>query len=282
MKRLALVGARGMVGKDLLKRLERFFICIPAGRQEFDVTKRHQVLQWIKEVRPDILINTAAYTDVDGCETHQDRAMLVNGEAVGFLAEGCAHLGTLMVHISTDFIFDGTQEGAYTEGDRPHPVSVYGTSKWLGEKRLLEHLGRFLIVRTSWLFGHDGKNFVETILTLTKERNQLSVVNDQTGSPTYVSDLSEAIINLLEFEVKGIVHVVNSGSCSWFDFAEKILECAGKRRVSLTAISSSKLGRPARRPANSVLSCERYFQTTGKRMRHWEEGLRDYLKKRKE
>ncbi|OIP64325.1 MAG: dTDP-4-dehydrorhamnose reductase [Nitrospirae bacterium CG_4_9_14_3_um_filter_53_35] len=278
MKTLALIGYKGMLGRDLLKRLEDSFKCIPADIGELDITQREQVLQWIGEVRPDVLINAAAYTDVDGCETRRDLAMRVNGEGVGYLAEGCARCGSGMIHISTDFVFDGSKKGPYIEEDQPNPLSVYGSSKLMGEKRMAEHLDRFLIVRTSWLFGHGGKNFVEAILRQAEVKSSLKVVHDQVGSPTYVPDLSRAILKLLSAGAAGIVHVGNSGSCSWFKFAGKILEYSGKRGVSVEPITSSELNRPARRPAHSVLSCERYFKITGERMPNWETGLKAYLK----
>lgn len=282
MTRLALIGNKGMLGRDLLNRLEPSFSCVAADIEDLDITKREAVLQWIGEVRPEILINAAAYTDVDGCETRPDLAMQVNGRAVGYLAEGCARFGTGMVHVSTDFVFDGGKEGSYTEEDRPNPISVYGSSKLLGEKEMAEHLDRFLIVRTSWLFGHGGKNFVEAILKQAQVKSSLKVVHDQVGSPTYVPDLSRAIIRLLAAGAAGIVHVSNSGKCSWFEFAGKIMELSGNKGFPVEPIPSSELNRPARRPANSVLSCERYFRITGERMPQWEAGLSEYLKVREE
>ncbi|MEK6777243.1 MAG: dTDP-4-dehydrorhamnose reductase [bacterium] len=282
MTRLALIGNKGMLGRDLLSRMESSFSCVAADIEELDITKREEVLQWIGEVRPEILINAAAYTDVDGCETSPDLAMQVNGHAVGYLAEGCARFGAGMVHISTDFVFDGGKEGPYTEEDRPNPISVYGSSKLLGEKEMAEQLDRFLIVRTSWLFGHGGKNFVEAILKQAQVKSSLKVVHDQVGSPTYVPDLSRAIIRLLAAGAAGIVHVSNSGKCSWFEFAGKIMELSGNKGFPVEPIPSSELNRPARRPANSVLSCERYFRITGERMPQWETGLREYLKVREE
>ena len=280
MKKLALVGARGMLGTDLLSRVKGTFECYPVDIEELDITDREKVLRWIQEIRPEVLINVAAYTDVDGCETHQELAQKVNGEAAGYLAEGCALAGIRMIHISTDFVFDGSKEGPYTEEDVPNPLSVYGSSKLSGEKRIAEHLEQFLIVRTSWLYGIQGKNFVEAILKQAEIKDRLQVVHDQVGSPTYVPDLSQALLNLLTVDSTGIVHVSNSGSCSWFEFSKKILELSGKGDVAVDPIPSSKINRPAPRPANSVLSCERYFRITGERIRNWEEGLKDYLRER--
>jgi dTDP-4-dehydrorhamnose reductase len=280
MKKLALVGARGMLGTDLLDRVKGSFTCFPVDIEELDITDREKVLRWIQEIRPEVLINAAAYTDVDGCETQQELAQQVNGEAVGYMAEGCARIGAMMIHVSTDFVFDGSKEGPYTEEDAPNPLSVYGSSKRSGEERIAEHLEQFLIVRTSWLYGVHGSNFVEAILKQAEVKDRLQVVHDQVGSPTYVPDLSQALLNLLAANFMGIVHVSNSGACSWFEFARKILELSGKGNVAVDPIPSSKINRPARRPANSVLSCERYFRITGGHVRNWEEGLKDYLRER--
>lgn len=282
MRKLALVGARGMLGRDLLDRLEGSYACYPVDIEELDITDRERVSDWIREVQPEILINAAAYTDVDGCEIHQDLAQQVNGEGPGYLAEGCARDRVMMVHISTDFVFDGAKKGPYSEGDLPRPISVYGSSKLMGEDRVREHLKRFLIVRTSWLYGLGGRNFVEAILKKAEGKEPLRVVHDQVGSPTYVPDLSRALLNLLAAGAAGVVHVSNSGACSWFEFAKGILHMSGHAGVSVTPITSSEIDRPARRPANYLLSCERYTRITGKRMRPWQEGLREYLESRTE
>lgn len=278
MKKIALMGAQGMLGQDLRKRLDPLYQCYAVDIDELDITQRDRVIRWVDELGPDLLINAAAYTNVDGCETHQDLAMEVNGEAPGYLAEACAKAQIPMVHISTDFIFDGSKGTPYVEDDSPNPLSVYGASKLLGEKRVAEHLDRFLIVRTSWLYGHGGKNFVEAILTKARAKENLRVVHDQVGSPTYVPDLSHALLRLLEADARGIVHVSNSGSCSWFEFAELIVELSGIHEISVTPIPSSELHQPARRPANSILLCERYRQITRDSMKPWEAGLKDYLK----
>ncbi len=269
-----------MLGTDLLNRVRGSFTCFPVDIEELDITDREKVLQWIQEIRPEVLINAAAYTDVDGCETHQGLAQKVNGEAAGYLAEGCALAGTRMIHISTDFVFDGSKEGPYREEDEPNPLSAYGSSKLSGEKRIAEHLEQFLIVRTSWLYGVHGRNFVEAILKQAEVKDRLQVVHDQVGSPTYVPDLSQALLNLLAADSIGIVHVSNSGSCSWFEFSKKILELSGEKDIAVDPIPFLKVNWSAPRPVNSVLSCERYFRITGEHMRSWEEGLKGYLRER--
>ncbi|NOY53683.1 MAG: dTDP-4-dehydrorhamnose reductase [Deltaproteobacteria bacterium] len=281
MRRVALIGAGGMLGRDLRNRLEGSYLCLPvAGRKDLDITRREEVLEWIGKARPDLLINAAAYTDVDGCESHRERAMAVNGEAPGNLAAGCAEVGARMIQISTDFVFDGTREGACREEDPTAPLSVYGLSKLSGEEHVARNLEDHLIVRTSWLYGAGGRNFVEAILAQAEKGGPLRVVRDQVGSPTYVPDLSGALLRLLPLDVRGIVHVSNSGSCSWYDFARKILALAGFRDVPIEPIPSESLDRPARRPANSLLSCERYRRITGEDLRSWEDGLKNYLDER--
>ncbi len=281
MKRIALVGAGGMLGRDLLDRLEGSFACLPiAGKKDLDITDAEQVFEWMEGCRPEVVINAAAYTDVDGCESHPERAMAVNGEGPGNLAAGCARLGVRMIQISTDFVFDGNRDGAYDEKDTPAPLSVYGVSKLAGEERVARNLEDHLIVRTSWLYGVGGRNFVEAILAQAEKGESLRVVQDQTGAPTYVPDLSRALLRLLVSDARGIVHVSNSGCCSWYDFARRILEFSGYAHVPVEPIASRTLNRPARRPANSLLSCERYRQLTGEGLRPWDAGLRDYLKER--
>lgn len=281
MKRIALIGAGGMLGRDLQARLDGPYVCLHvAGKTDLDIADKEQVLDWIEECRPEALINAAAYTDVDGCESHRERAMAVNGEGPGNLAAGCARVGARMVQISTDFVFDGSRDGAYDEKDTPTPLSVYGVSKLAGEERVAQNLKDHLIVRTSWLYGVAGRNFVEAILKQAEKGGPLRVVQDQVGAPTYVPDLSGALLRLLALDVRGIVHVSNSGRCSWYDFARRILEFSGYAHVPVEPIASETLNRPARRPANSLLSCERYRRLTGEGPRAWEAGLKDYLQER--
>jgi len=281
VKKVALVGSHGMLGRDLATRLkESFSIVSVGGRGELDITDREGVLRWVASVRPDILINAAAFTDVDACETQRERAFSVNGEGPGYLAEACAESGTWMVQISTDFVFDGARREPYREEDPPNPLSVYGASKLMGEQRIQEKGARFLIVRTSWLYGTGGRNFVEAILSQAEKREDLRVVSDQVGSPTYVPDLTRALLRLIASGATGTVHVANSGQCSWFGFAKRILLLTGFLDTQVSPILSSDLNRPARRPVYSVLSGQRYSELCSERMRPWEEGLQAYLEER--
>jgi len=226
---------------------------------------------------PQLVIHTAAYTDVDGCEQHPDRAHKVNAIGTQNIALACARLDATMVYISTDFVFNGRKGRPYIEFDAPDPLSVYARSKLAGEQYVRALLKKWFIVRTSWLFGKNGKNFVETILRLAGERDELSVVNDQIGSPTFAGDLVPEMARLIATEAYGIYHLSNNGACSWFDYARKILELAHVENVRVVPISTETLGRPAVRPAYSVLRNYCMELTIGDRMRSWEEGLAAYL-----
>jgi dTDP-4-dehydrorhamnose reductase len=184
-----------------------------------------------------------------------------------------------MIHLSTDYVFDGSATIPYREEDPPAPLNVYGASKLQGERNIREILENHLIIRTEWLYGRQGKNFVDTILRLAIQQEEIRVVNDQQGSPTFTRDLGWAIDRLLQEKTVGTIHVTNSGSCSWFEFARKILQEKQKNTVRIIPITSDELARPAKRPANSVLDCSRFQQITGQKMRPWEEALKEYLLK---
>ena len=277
--KILLTGADGMLGKDLLPLLSVKYEVLGRDIQDFDITDRKRVQEEIAAYRPDVVIHTAAYTDVDGCEGKKELAFAVNGEGALNVALGCARVRSRMIHLSTDYVFDGRSETPYSEGNPPNPLSVYGKSKLQGERYIQEVLENFLIIRTAWLYGRQGKNFVDTILRLAKEKDELRVVNDQRGSPTFTKDLSQAISRMSEEEFRGILHVTNSGSCTWFEFAKKILDLKlpSGRKVPVIPISSAELARPAPRPANSVLDCSEFERITGFRLRNWEEGLKEYL-----
>jgi len=224
------------------------------------------------------VVNCAAYTDVDGCESNIETAMAVNGEGVGYLAMACRDLGVLLVQVSTDYVFDGGKGTPYVEDDAPCPLSIYGESKLAGEMNAAfspEHL----IVRTQWLYGLHGKNFVETMLRLGAEKDELNVVDDQIGSPTWSVDLSRAIIALIDNGCRGTYHAANSEYCSWNGFATAIFEEAGLN-VSVKPMTTAELDRPARRPLYSTLDCSKLTGDTGFRPQPWRDALREYLKLR--
>ena len=269
-------GAQGMLGKDLVPTLASKHQVFPRDIEDGDITDLNWVQKEIAALGPEVVINAAAYTNVDGCESNKELAFSVNAEGPKNIAFGCAASKARMIHLSTDYVFDGTSLRPYREEDTPHPLNVYGSSKLLGEQYIQKTLRDHLIIRTEWLFGHHGKNFVETILQKAGRREDLKVVNDQRGSPTFTKDLSWAISCLLEKGARGILHVTNSGCCTWYELARRILQEKRIHDISLTSLSSAKLARPAQRPANSVLDCQKLEQLLGQEMRPWEEALHEY------
>ena len=223
----------------------------------------------------------AALTDVDGCESVPDKAFSVNAHGPAHLATVCAELGCALVHISTDYVFDGLKRTAYREEDPINPLGVYGKSKAQGEKSVREILpDNHCIVRTEWLYGLNGKNFVATILDLAQKRDVLTVVDDQRGSPTYTLDLAAALLQLSQRGGRGTFHVTNSGETTWYAFARRIVERSGITSVRVEPMSTAQLGRPAPRPQNSVMDNTLFASLTGGFLRHWEEALDDYLRGR--
>lgn len=270
-------GSKGMLGTDLVRVLEPAHTVIGVDLDELDITDRDAVEDRLASLAPDVLINAAAYTDVDKSEEQKDLALRVNADGAANLALGCRAAQARMIHVSTDYVFDGREQRPYSEEDRPNPLGAYGRSKWEGEKRIKEILPEVCLVRTAWLYGKAGKNFVKAILAQAEKTSRLRVVDDQRGSPTYTLDLALALRGAAEKGLQGTYHVTNQGACSWLEFAEKILELAGKKGVEVDPITTEELGRPAPRPANSVLDCGRFEKATGMKLRRWEVALKDYL-----
>ncbi len=286
--RILITGARGMLGSDLSRIIgsnerhqvvETDVIELPESFR-LDITQEEKVKDFFAGAEPEVVINTAGYTDVDGCETNIELAFSVNAEGVKNLALACRKSRAFLVHLSTDYVFDGNKGTPYCEDDSPNPLGIYGRSKLQGEIYLRQILDRYLLIRTQWLYGKKGKNFVETILNLARSRDELKVVDDQWGSPTFTRDLSRAIKELIEKGANGIYHIVNEGYCNWFEFAQKILELNGNQ-VTLTPLSSTELsasgGRPAPRPSFSVLSIEKLRKDMGIALPAWRDSLKEYL-----
>ena len=274
---ILVVGAKGMLGQDLMRVLPGDVRGVDI--EEIDITSPESVRRVLLTLKPRVVVNCAAYTDVDGCETNVDLAMRVNGEGVGNLAAATREIGALLVQVSTDYVFDGTRGAPYGEDDSVNPLSIYGKSKLLGEEKARENPDH-LIVRTQWLYGHGGKNFVETMLRLAGERNEIAVVDDQIGSPTWTVDLSLAISQLLDAGCRGTYHVANQGTCSWFQFAEAIFAEAGVT-ITVHPQTTAELGRPAPRPLYSVLDCGKLTNDAGLELEEWREALKTYLEKRR-
>lgn len=278
------IGADGMLGTDFVLKLgdqcqtvigPQYRVKKPTDRV-IDITVRELVIDIVKQYRPKIVINAAAYTDVDACEKNVDQAMGVNGTAVGYIAEACNVVGAKLVHISTDYVFDGRKGTPYVETDGTNPLSIYGKSKLEGEIQARKAKD-CLIVRTAWLYGIYGKNFITVIVKKALDDGQLFVVDDQIGSPTYTLDLIEGILKLLKKDERGIFHLTNTGACSWFEYAQKIIEHAGIKEVNVQPIKTAESYRPAPRPQFSVLNIAKYEKAASHKMRKWEDALKDFV-----
>lgn len=259
-----IIGAEGMLGADLCKI---FPDALKLTRQDLDVTDEKQVNYLIKKLKPNIVINAAAYTDVDGCEDNIELAFEVNGYGPGYIAEACSEVRAQLIHFSTDYVFDGSKR-EYAESARTNPINVYGESKLLGEQKIIQALDNYKIIRTSWLFGVNGGNFVNTMLSLSSQVESVKVVNDQYGKPTYTKDLAYKTSEIIDLE-SGIYHITNEGTCTWYEFASAIIE-------NVEPCSSSEYQRKANRPKYSVLT-----NTKTEPLRHWKYALNDYLTERK-
>jgi dTDP-4-dehydrorhamnose reductase len=281
--KVALIGARGMLAGMLKATASADYSVTEFDLPEFDLTSRAQVMELVGQGAFDVIINCAAYTNVDGCETDEDQATLVNGLGPQLLAEAALNSGAALLHVSTDYVFAGDKSAPYVERDPVGPQTAYGRSKLAGENAVLRSgLEKFFIIRTSWLFGPGGKNFVETILRLAAERDEIGIVSDQVGSPTFTGDLAMAIFRLLETRDYGLFHFANAGQCSWFEFAGEIvrqamdhglLECAPR----IKPLTSSEYPLPAKRPAYSVLATDKFSTTTGIQIPVWQDALARYF-----
>ena len=280
-RRILLTGAGGMLGSELAP------VLAGAGHEVFarpksdlDITNESEVSRAFRDIQPHVVVNCAAFTRVDDCES-DPRALEVNARGVELLAARCLRLKAHLVQVSTDFVFDGSKRTPYSEEDPPNPISAYGAGKLKGEEAALR-VPSGLVVRSSWLFGVGGWNFIEAILKQAEAgRRRLTVVNDQAGRPTATPDLSEAILALIEAWAVGIYHFANRGDVTWFDFAREILALSGHGNVEVAPIDSASLGRPARRPAYSVLDTSRYEKVTARPVRHYRDALVEYLARRK-
>jgi len=275
--RILVTGAGGMLGHDVVRAAE--FVnheVVGLAHADLDVTDARAVRDAIVRAGPDAVVNCAAWTDVDGAESDPAGAELLNGRAAGVVAAAAAEAGASIVQPSTDYVFDGEKREPYVESDRPAPLSVYGATKLAGEHAVAGANERHYVVRTSWLFGASGANFVETMLRLGRELGEVVVVRDQIGCPTYTGHLADALVRLLEGDDFGLHHIAGGGECSWFDFAVEIFEQAGVECRTLSC-TTDDFPRPARRPPHSVLGTEREYALY---LPDWREGLRSYLAER--
>ncbi|MBS1804720.1 MAG: dTDP-4-dehydrorhamnose reductase [Acidobacteria bacterium] len=289
--RVLVTGADGQVGRALLSQFGNTSELIACNRQTLDLSNADQIRGKIRDTRPDIILNAGAYTAVDRAETERDLAMSINGQAPGLLAEEAKRTGALLIHYSTDYVFDGSKNGPWIEDDRTNPLSVYGASKLAGEEAIRSVGGRYLIFRTSWVYAAEGKNFLLTMLRLGRERDSLNVVDDQVGAPTTSAELARATHEIAtgiptgsfgsDSDWAGTYHMTCAGSVSWCGFARAIFEVAPRlldgKKPSVNPIKTSEYPTPARRPLNSLLSNEKLAARFGVRLAGWQSALDEVL-----
>lgn len=268
--KVLVTGARGMLGQDLCPILEdEGYEVVETTSETLDVTKFDIVKKALSAEKPDIVVHCAGYTAVDKAEEEKDLTFLINGKGTENLAKVCAELGILLVYISTDYVFDGEKKEAYIPSDKTNPQSVYGASKLAGEEAVQKYCKKYYIIRTSWLYGHHGKNFVETMISLS-DKPELKVVDDQIGCPTWTVELANGIVKLLEDEAEtGVYHICGRGKTSWYNFAKEIFELEGLK-INLKPCTTDEFPRPAKRPKNSVMENQGIC-------RNWKVALKDYL-----
>ncbi len=274
-----ITGAPGQLGSDLVKVVGKDYQTIPASSADFDVKNFEAAMEFIKNAKPDVIIHAAAFTDVDGCESQQNKAFTVNGLGTRNVAIAARGVDAKLFYISTDYVFDGAKTEPYREYDHPNPQTIYGKSKLMGEEFVKEQLRKFFIIRIAWLYGQNGHNFVKTMLNLAREKEEIKVVDNQRGSPTWTMDIARQIRKLLSTEAYGTYHCTSQGSCTWYEFALEIFKCAGYEAevdpngsthlipnpesllpntqdltpITLRPVTSEEFPRPAKRPVNSVL-----------------------------
>ncbi|MBI3894573.1 MAG: dTDP-4-dehydrorhamnose reductase [Acidobacteria bacterium] len=280
--RIAITGAGGMLGMDIAALLAKSHDVLTLNHAACDITEEAAIVRLFQQWKPNLAVNCAAFADVDGCERDPERAFAVNARGAGNMARAAGKVGARLFHISTDYVFDGSKRAPYQETDATNPINVYGQSKLEGEKEVLEterHGAKTLVIRTSWLYGLHGTNFIEKILRSAQSKPELEVVADQRGCPTWTKQLAQKIAELIETDATGILHVAGSGECTRYEFAQAIV---GRltNPVKVVPIDSSKAHRPARRPPYSVLDCRRLVQLGLEGLPHWREALEQYFQVR--
>ncbi len=271
---MVILGAAGMLGQDLRLLLEREGHSFQAfSKTELDITSLADLNTVFHRTRPKFIVNCAAFTNVDACETEVQKAFLINSIGAANVAIAAKKANAHLVHLSTDYVFDGTKGTPYSEEDEINPLGVYGKSKAQGELNIIETGCRFSIIRTQWLFGLHGKNFVETMLGLMEKQTRLAIVHDQVGSPTYTVDLAQALLRLIDLGLEGIFHVTNSEVASWWSFARAIAEKKAITEVQIDPIPSCELKRPAPRPLYSVLDNTKFKRLANMNLRPWSDAL---------
>lgn len=290
MPRILIIGKIGQVGYELRRTLAPLGQVLSVDFPEIDLTNKDSIRQWVKEASPNVIVNAAAYTAVDKAETEPERCLQINGHAPGIIAEEAKRLGALLVHYSTDYVYDGTKSSPYTEEDSPNPLSAYGRSKLAGDLAVQQAGGAHLIFRLCWVYGARGQNFMLTMMRLAREREQLRVVRDQFGCPTWSRLIAEATAQGLKQALaakdlqalSGVYHLAASGQTSWHGFAEAIIglmPAEEKKCKTIQAITTADYPVAARRPVYSVLSCEKLKRTFELELPQWDESLKMVLEK---
>lgn len=274
--KILITGSNGMLGHDLIEVLKDMHELLLTTSKTLDITDADSVMDFIVKSNPDIVINSAAYTDVDGCESNPDLAYNVNGEGVKNLALACREVDCPLVHISTDYVFNGQNDRPWVEDDEIGPISIYGKSKLKGEEHIKEILEKYFIVRTAWLYGVNGRNFPRTMLELAQKHSEITVVYDEVGTPTYTPDLAKGISKLIETDYYGTYHLTNSGNCSWCEFARYIFEVADVD-VNVIPVTASEFARPAPRPSYSVLENRNWVENGFEPLRNYKEAIKEYI-----
>ena len=282
MNNILVTGSTGQLGSDVVKELlKRGYSTLSPNRSEFNLCSEDSIRNYILNSNCEAIVHCAAYTQVDKAEDEKDLCIKINATATKHIVKCAKILDIPMIYISTDYVFDGTKDGEYTENDETNPINIYGESKLAGEKYVQEILDKYYIVRTSWVFNINGKNFIETMLRLSNANNQLSIVNDQIGSPTYTKDLSRLLVDMLETSKYGLYHATNEGYCSWYEFANTIFKLANIN-IDIKAINSNEYASRAKRPLNSKLSKDKLIEYGFKPLPNWEDALKDYLIRRRD
>jgi len=266
--KILLVGSHGQVGKEVVKRLPSI---IAYDRDELDITDIHQIRQKIEQHLPHVIINCAAYTAVDKAESESDLAFAINKTGPENLAKICEENKIVLIHMSTDYIFDGTKTSPYVETDQANPQSVYGQSKWDGEEAVRHYCKNHVILRVSWVFGEYGHNFVKTMLRLAQEKKELKIVSDQIGCPTYAGDIADVLLHIAKHPKIGTYHYCGKPVTNWYEFAKVILKDSD---IKLMPIKTTEYPTPAKRPQNSVLNCDLFMKTFNMELREWQNGLK--------
>jgi dTDP-4-dehydrorhamnose reductase len=285
MTKLAILGAGGRLGAALVRELRNGYDVTGFDRSQLDLAKLGDLRDKLRTTDFDVLINAAAFTNVDGCETERDRAFLINGEAPGVLAQVCREKGAKLIHFSTDYVFDGRKHTPYSEDDEASPISAYGESKLAGEENVIADGDEHLVVRVSWVFGPDRPSFVDAMIKRAQESDSVDAIADKFSTPTYTLDLAAALPCFFTrgADYAGVLHFANSGECTWLEYAQWALDCCQRIGLPLktNTVGSSKLkdmsGWVARRPVYSVLSTAKYVQLTGTPPRAWREAVADYI-----